>query len=157
MDDVRQTVAVAAAIVFQAAILHAWSDEPLVGTWRLERQELNGENANFEPLTLKISQMGNRLTFAFSVPVNQIYFVSMSYTLRLDGTEADVKDAQGRKIGTIQMTGGTSQYKLIMKGPDRQDSTGKLTVSSDGKMLTSESETVQAGRSIHAKQLFTRY
>jgi hypothetical protein len=153
----KQAVAIAAAIVFQAAILQAWADDPLVGTWRLERQELNGEKANSESLTLTISQMGDRLTFAFSLPVNQIYLVSMSYTLRLDGSEADIKNAQGQKIGTIQMTGGASHYNLIMKGPNRPDSAGKLTVSPDGKTLTSESESVQAGRSIHAKQLFTRY
>ena len=34
---------------------------------------------------------------------------------------------------------------------------GKLTVSTDGKTLTSEADTVQAGRPIHSKQLFSRY
>jgi hypothetical protein len=154
----RRALAVATAIVFQAGIVRAWAGEPLVGTWRLERQELNGEKANSEPLTLKVSQAGDRLAFAFSVPVNQVYFVSMSYTLRLDGTQADIKDSEGNKIGTIQMTvSGTSQYKLVMKGPNRADSFGKLTVSPDGKTLTSEADTVQSGRPIHSKQLFSRY
>ena len=154
----RRALAIAAAIVFQALMVRAWAAEPLVGTWRLERQELNGEKTNSEPLTLKVSQAGDRFAFAFSVPVNQVYFVGMSYTLRLDGTEADIKNSEGAKIGTIQMTAsGASQYKLIMKGPNRPDSIGKLTVSPDGKTLTSEADTVQAGRPIHSKQLFSRY
>jgi hypothetical protein len=154
----RRALAVTTAIVFQAAVVRAWVGEPLVGTWRLERQELNGEKTNSEPMTLKISQVGDRFAFAFSVPVNQIYFVSMSYTLRLDGTVADIKNSEGQKIGTIEMTAsGASQYKLIMKGPNRPDSFGTLTVSPDGKTLTSEADTVQAGRRMHSKQLFLRY
>ena len=95
------------------------------------------------------------------MPVNNVYFVSMSYTVKLDGSEADVKNSNGEKVGTVQMTlAGPSQYKLILKGPNRPDSSGKLTVSPDGKMLTSEQDTVQGGpsaRSIHSKQLFSRY
>jgi len=110
-------------------------------------------------MTLKISQTGDKLAFAFSVPVNNVYFVSMSYTLRLDGTEADVKNAQGEKIGTIQMTpAGPSQYKLVLRGPNRPDSSGTLTVSADGKTLTSEADTTKAGgRAAHSKQTFSRY
>jgi hypothetical protein len=145
----------AGVLVFHAA---AATPEPIIGTWRLDRQEINGSKVNSEPLTLKVSQSGDKLAFAFSVPVNSVYFVSMSYLLRPDGSEADVKNAQGEKIGTIQMSpGGPSQYKLILKGPNRPDSSGKLTVSADGKTLTSESDTVQAGRSIHSKQIFSRY
>jgi hypothetical protein len=106
---------------------------------------------------LRVSQSGDKLAFAFSVPVNNIDFVSMSYTVRLDGTEADVKNAQGEKIGIIKITpAGASQYVLTIKGANRPESSGKLTVSPDGKTLTSESESQQAGRSIHSKQSFSR-
>jgi hypothetical protein len=82
--------------------------------------------------------------------VNNIYFVSMSYTLRLDGTDADVKNSQGQTIGTIKMTrAGTSQYKLTIRGPNRPASDGTLTVSPDGKTLTSVSANVT--------QSFSRY
>jgi hypothetical protein len=135
--------------------------DPLLGTWRLDSQEVNGQKTNSEPLTLKVTQAGDRLAFAFSVPVNDVYFVSMTYTVKLDGSEADVKNAKGDKVGTIQMSpGGPSQYKLILKGPNRPDSAGKLTVSPDGKTLTSETDTTQGGptgRSIHSKQIFSRY
>jgi hypothetical protein len=154
----RRALLIAAGFAFQAAMVHAWAAEPLVGTWRLERQEINGEKTNAEPLTLKVSQSGDQLAFAFSVPVNNVYFVSMSYTVRLDGTEAEVKNGQGEKVGTIHMkSDGPSQYAFVLKGPNRPDSSGKLTVSSDGKSLTSEAETAQAGRSVHSKQLFSRY
>ena len=135
--------------------------EPLLGTWRLDSQEVNGQKTDAEQLTLKVSQASDKLAFAFSVPVNDVYFVSMTYTVKLDGSEAEVKNSRGEKIGTVQITsGGPSQYKLILKGPNRPDSSGKLTVSPDGKTLTSETDTVQGGqggRSMHSKQLFSRY
>lgn len=135
--------------------------EPLIGTWRLDSQEVNGQKSNAEPLTLKISQDGDKLAFAFSVPVNNVYFVSRTYTVKLDGSEADIKNSQGEKLGTVQMTvSGPSQYKLILKGPNRPDSSGKLAVSPDGKTLSSEQDTVPggpSGRSMHSKQIFSRY
>jgi hypothetical protein len=147
------------AMAFCAMAAFAAPD-PLVGVWRLQSQEVNGQKANSEPLTLKITQTGDKLDFAFSVPVNNVYFVSMSYSVKLDGSEADVKNANGEKVGTVQMTSaGPAQYKITLKGPNRPDSSGKLTLSADGKTLTSEQDTVQAGpsaRSTHSKQLFTR-
>ncbi|MBV8730471.1 MAG: hypothetical protein JO336_11765 [Acidobacteriia bacterium] len=151
----RRAITVALAFVFP---LVAAAPEPLVGTWRLERQELNGEKVNFEPLTLKISQSGAQLTFAFSVPVNSVYFVSMSYTLSLNGSEADIKNGRGEKVGTIQMKNdGPSQYRLVMKGPNHPDSSGKLFVSPDGKSLTSDADSEQSGRTVHSRQVFSRY
>ena len=156
----KHTLVLLLAAIFLPAAVYA-APEPLIGTWRLDSQEVNGQKSNAEPLTLKVSESGDKLAFAFSVPVNNVYFVSMTYTVKLDDSESDVKNAQGEKIGTIQMTpGGPSQYKLTLKGPNRPDSSGKLTVSSDGKALTSETDTVQGGqgaRSMHSKQLFSRY
>jgi hypothetical protein len=132
--------------------------EPLLGTWRLDRQEINGALSSPEPLTLKVSPSGDKLVFAFSVPIDKVYFVSMTYTVKLDGSEAEVKNAQGAKMGTIRMTrGGASQYKLVLKGLNRPDSSGTITVSPDGKALTSEADTLKDGRAIHSKQVFTRY
>ena len=159
IDLVKQALRLAAAALTLAAGAYCAPD-PIVGTWHLDSQEVNGQARNFEPLTLKITQSGDQLAFAFSVPVNNVYFVSMSYTAKLDGSEADVKNAKGEKIGTVQLTAaGPSQYKLTLKGPNRPDSAGKLTVSADGKMLTSETDTVQGGaggRSMHSKQIFSR-
>ena len=153
----KQAPLLYAAAIFLSTAVYA-APEPLLGTWRLDSQEVNGQKTNSEPLTLKVSQSGDKLAFAFSVPVNNVYFVSMTYTVKLDGSEADVKNAQGEKIGSIQLSpGGPSQYKLILKGPNRPDSSGKLTVSPDGKTLTSEADTVQAGRAVHSKQFFSRY
>jgi hypothetical protein len=156
----RPALVLPAALLLLAAAAYA-AQEPLLGTWRLDSQEVNGQKTNPEPLTLKVAQTGDKLAFAFSVPVNNVYFVSMTYALKLDGSEAEVKNAQGEKIGTIQMSlGGPSQYKLLLKGPNRPDSSGKLTVSADGKTLTSETDTVQGGqggRSMHSRQLFSRY
>src|ERR1700685_822786 len=115
----RSTPLLCAAVTLLATVLYA-APEPLVGTWRLDSQEVNGQKSNSEPLTLKVTQAGDKLAFAFSVPVNNVYFVSMTYTAKLDGSEADVKNAKGDKVGTIQMTtGGPAQYKLTLKGPNR--------------------------------------
>ena len=147
--------------VVLVAVAASAAPDPLVGTWRLDSQEVNGQKSNAEPLTLKISQAGDKLAFAFSVPVNNVYFVSMSYTVKPDGSEADVKNANGDKVGTVEITAaGPSRYKLTLKGPNRPDSSGNLSVSADGKTLTSEQDTMQngpSGRSIHSKQIFSRY
>jgi hypothetical protein len=143
--------------IFVLLAAPAFAADPLIGTWRLDSQEINGEKTNSEPMTLKISQAGDKLAFAFSVPVNNIYFVSMSYTVKLDGSEADVKNAHGDKVGSIRITpGGASQYNMILKAPNRPDSNGKLSISPDGKTLVSEAESTQGGRSLHSKQTFSR-
>ncbi len=153
----KRALVCAAFIAIQAAILPVWGAEPLLGTWHLDRQEIDGKDTNPEPLTLKVSQSGDKLVFAFSVPVNNVYFVAMTYTLKLDGLEADVKNGQGDKVGTIQMTpGGPLQYKLVLKSPHRPDSSGQLTVSPDGKKLISEAETLHGGQSIRSRQFFSR-
>lgn len=134
---------------------------PLVGTWRLQSQEIDGKARKSEPLTLKIAQAGDKLTFAFSVPVNNVYFVSMSYAVKPDGAEADIKNANGENIGTVQMSAvAPSQYKVVMKGPHRPDSSGTLTVSADSQTLISEQSANPGGPSgvaIHSKQIFSRY
>lgn len=134
-----------------------WAAEPLVGLWRLKSQEINGTATEFEPLALQISPVGDRLKFAFSVPLPDVYFVTTTYTLRLDGSSADIMNANNEKVGTIQMThSGPRQYVLTMKGPNRPDSQGTLTISTDGKTLVSESDATQSGRAVHSKQTFSR-
>jgi hypothetical protein len=156
----KQALVMYLAVAFAAPAIYA-APVPLVGTWRLDSQEVNGQKTNPEPLTLRITQSGDKLNFAFSVPVNNVYFVSMSYAVKLDGSEADVKNANGDKIGTVQINpAGPFQYRITLKGANRPDSSGKLTVSANGKTLTSEQDTAPAGpsgRPIHSKQLFSRY
>ena len=152
-----RTFALMLIIVSSALSSSLSAAEPLIGTWRLQRQELNGQVADAEPLALQITQAGDRFSFAFSVPINEIYFVTLSYAARLDGSDTDIKDANGQKIGTIQIQrGGAGHYKLVMKGPNRPDSQGTLTVSADGKTLISESDATQAGRTLHSRQTFAR-
>jgi hypothetical protein len=154
----RRAVLLAAALSLLAPLASGWAAEPLVGTWQLEHQELNGQTKETEPLTLRIAPEGDKLSFAFAVLVNNIDFVSMTYAAKLDGTEADVKNAQGVKVGTIQITAlRPSHYKLLLKAASRPDTTGSLTVSPDGKTLTSESDTVVTNHSAHLLQTFSRH
>jgi hypothetical protein len=153
----KRTLAFLIVVGLCVLVGSASAAEPLVATWRLQRQELNGQTGDLDPLALQISQSGDKLSFAFSVPINEIYFVTLSYTLRLDGADADIKDANGQKIGAIQMTkGGAGQFKFTMTGPNRPASHGTLTLSADGSTLVSESEAAQAGRTLHSKQIFAR-
>lgn len=136
----------------------AWAAEPLVGTWQLDHQELNGQKKETEPVTLRVTPEGDKFLFAFSVPVNNIDFVSMTYTTKLDGSEADVKNARGDKVGTVQITtSSASHYKIVLKGANRPDSIAHLTVSGDGNTLTSDSDSTQGGSSTHLVQTFIRH
>ena len=156
MKHVARAIVLSIGLTMAASPL--WAAEPLVGLWRLQRQEINGTAAEFEPLALQISQAaGDRLRFAFSVPMPDIYFVTITYTLRLDGSGAEIMDGNNQKVGTIQMTrSGPGQSLLTMKGPNKPDTQGKITISADGKTLISESDATQAGRSVHSKQIFAR-
>jgi hypothetical protein len=157
-----QKLFLAVALVFHASVFQAFATEPLVGTWHLERQEVNGEKIDSAPLTMEVSQTGAKLAFAFSVLVNHANVVSMTYELQLDGKEADVKDAHGETMGTIEMAAAAGsatalkEYKLLIKRPNRRDSAGKLSISADGKTLTSEADTLHAGKPLHTVQIFLR-
>ena len=132
--------------------------QPLVGTWQLDHQELNGQKRETEPLTLRITPDGDKFIFSFSVLVNNIDFVSMTYTAKLDGTEADIKNARGEKVGTVQITIPTpSHYTLLLKSEKHPETTVHLTVSADGKTLTSESNSGPADHTAHLVQSFLRH
>ena len=148
-----------AAFLALAVFGAAETPEPIAGTWQLDSQQIDGQKRESERLTLRVSPDGEKFAFAFAVPVNNIDFVSMTYTAKLDGTEADVKNAQGAKVGTIQITAvGSGHYKLILRGANRPQSNGQLVVSPDGKTLTSESEAAnQTGHSVHLVQSFSRH
>jgi hypothetical protein len=153
-----RAVLLSAAFLSLAAIASGGAAEPLVGTWRLDHQELNGQAKDIEPLTLRISPDGDKFLFAFAVPVNNIDFVSMAYSAKLDGTAAEVRNAQRVKVGTVQITRAKpSQYKFLLKGSNGRDSSGSLTVSADGKTLTSESDAAQGGPPLHLLQSFSRH
>jgi len=150
--------ALAGIVTLSALAPPVQAAEALVGIWRLERQDINGQQTETDPLGFKVSQSGDTFSFAFSVLVNEIYVVTLTYTVRLDGSAADIKTGGGDKVGTIQMTrGGPNRYTFVMKGPNRPESRGELTVSPDGRTLISESTATQSGGSIHSKQTFSRY
>ena len=92
------------------------------------------------------------------IPVNGIQFVSMRFTSRLDGSEGEVKNAKGNKIGTVKVSkAGASEYTVLLQGENRPTATGKLKVSGDGKTLTSESDAkTQQQENRHTVQVFAR-
>jgi hypothetical protein len=153
-----RALAPAAILSFLLSTPQAWAAEPLVGRWLLKSQDVAGQQTDADPLTLRIVQRGNTFEFGYSLPVNNIQFVSMSFASHLDGTEADVKNSQGNKIGTVKITkAGGSVYKVVLEGPNRPSAVGTMTVSADGKTLTSDSEANVPGKgSTHTRQVFSR-
>jgi hypothetical protein len=145
-------------VILLLAAAQAWAAEPLVGRWLLKTQEVGGQQTDSDPLTLRIVQRGNSFEFGYSLPVNNIQFVSMSFASRLDGAEADVKNSQGNKIGTVKITkAGASLYKVVLEGPNRPSAVGTMTVSADGKTLTSDSDASVPGKGpVHTHQIFSR-
>jgi hypothetical protein len=148
----------AATLMFLLSVAQAWSAEPLAGRWLLKSQEVGGNQTDADPLTLRITQKGNTFEFAYSLPVNNIQFVSMSFSPRLDGTEAEVKNSQGNKIGTVKVTkAGGSLYKVVLQGDNRPTAIGTMAVSSDGKTLICDSDANVPGRGpTHTHQMFSR-
>jgi hypothetical protein len=145
----------ATALLLAAALQAA---EPIAGTWHLKRQEVAGQETASRPLTLHITASGDTLAFEYAVVVNQRQQVSLRFAARLDGSPADVKDAADRKIGTARLTrAGPSRYLLQLEGPNRPTSAGSLTVSADGKTLTSESDAAPpGGAKVRTMQVFER-
>ena len=136
------------------------ADEPLIGTWKLTSQKINGQNISTEALTLRIYKSGEGLEFAYSVPINNVHLVSARFTsVHLDGASSDVKDAQGNKVGTVKITKtGGSEYKAVIEGPNRPTAFAKMTVSADRKTLTSDSNANVPGKGeTTTLQTFLRY
>ena len=148
----------ASALVVLAALAPAWAADPIAGTWRLKSQQVNGRETASRPLTLRITPEGEGLEFEYSVAVDQKQEVSLRFAARLDGSAADVKNSEGRKIGTARATrAGPSQYRVTLEGPNRPTSFGEMTVSSDGKQLVSESDAIApGGAKLHTVQNFDR-
>ena len=71
----------AATLLFLLSATQAWAAEPLVGRWLLKSQDVGGQQTDADPLTLRIVQRGNTFEFGYSLPVNNIQFVSMSFRL----------------------------------------------------------------------------
>jgi hypothetical protein len=146
------------AVVLLFAAAQAWAVEPLVGRWLLKSQEVGGQQTDADQLTLRIVQRGDSFEFGYSLPVNNIQFVSMSFASHLDGTDSDVKNSQGDKIGTVKISkAGVSLYKVVLAGPNRPTANGSMAVSSDGKTLNCDSDVTLPGKGpTHTHQVFTR-
>jgi len=153
-----RALAPAATLLLLLATAQAWAAEPLVGRWQLKSQEVGGQQTDADQLTLRIVQRGNAFEFGYSLPVNNIQFVSMSFASHLDGSEAEVKNSQGNKIGTVKITkAGGALYKVVLEGPNRPTASGTMKVSDDGKTLTCDSDANVPGRgATHTHQIFSR-
>jgi hypothetical protein len=115
--------------------------EPLMGTWILSSQTVNGQKVEHEDMTLRIYAAGDGLEFAFSTPVNGVHMVGLKFSsVHMDGKPGSVEDVKGKKIGDVTVTKvAGSEYKAVLEGPNRPKSVSKMTVSADDKTLTSES------------------
>jgi hypothetical protein len=154
-----RTKSLASVLLIVIVSLPLRAAEALEGRWLLVSQEIGGKKIDVDQLTLRIVPIGRTLEFAYSVPVNNVQFVSLRFTAMPDGTEADVTNASGKKIGTVRVTRvGASLYKMVLQGQNKPTATGTITISTDGKTLTSESESKQPGQVAMTRmiQVFSR-
>jgi hypothetical protein len=149
----------AAGLVIMLSATPLRAAEPLPGRWLLTSQEIGGQKTPVDELTLRIVMRGQMFEFGYSVPVNNIQFVSLRFAARPDGTEANVTNANGQKIGTAKVTkASVSQYRIVIQGQNKPTASGTMTVSPDGKTLRWESESKQPGQSAVTRmvQIFSR-
>jgi len=152
----RSTIFLISAVLALTTPL-AMAADPLTGNWLLTHQEVGGNQTDSNPLTLAITPSGNRLDFAFVVTVNHEPVVNLKFSSPLDGTEAEISGGDGKKMGTVKVSRDGAAYKILMEGPGRPSVTTRLTLSSDGKTLVSESDVpTPSGTNLHTKQVFTR-
>ena len=146
------------APILLLATLSAPAAEPIEGKWLLQDQQVNGRETASRPLILRITRTGDRLEFEYSVAADQKQEVSLRFAARLDGSPAEVKNSEGRNIGTAKVTrDGPSGFRVMLEGPHRPTSSGKLMVSNAGKTLVSESDAVAPGGArLHTVQTFER-
>jgi hypothetical protein len=147
------------AVLFLVAAISLQAAEPIAGVWVLKSQHVTGADAPpSRALELRVSESGGRLEFEYSVAVNQKQQVSLRFAARLDGSVAEVTNLTGAKIGVARLVhAGPSAYLLTLEGPRRPSSSGRLTVSSDGKSLVSESDATEPGGvKTHTTQVFER-
>ena len=140
------------SVIFLLAIA-TFAADPIAGTWRLKSQQVNGRETPTQPLTLRITTAGDLLELEYSSAGSQMRFAA-----KLDGSAAEVKNSQGAKIGTAKVKrAGASQYLVMLEGPNRPTSNGRLTVAASGRTLVSESDAIgRDGARLHTVQTFER-
>ena len=145
-----------AAALAILATLPAWAGEPIAGKWLLKHQEVAGKETTSNPLTLAVTPSGKSFEFAFIVTVNDKPVVSLKFTSSLDGSVAEVTGGDGKQMGTAKVFRDGESYKVLMEGSGRPAVTTHMTVSPDGKTLTSESDvTTPSGVNVHTEQVFS--
>jgi len=144
-------------VLLLVASTQLWAAEPLSGKWVLKSQEIAGQKTDPNPLTLAITPSGKSLEFAYLVTANDAQVISLKFTSPLDGTAAEVTGVDGTKIGTAKVAKDGASYKVLLEGPNRPAASGQMTVSADGKTLTSESDVkTPSGMTVHTVQVFSR-
>ncbi|HWC98870.1 MAG TPA: hypothetical protein VG456_19050 [Candidatus Sulfopaludibacter sp.] len=144
-------------ILLVCSVMCAQAAEPIVGKWLMQSQEVAGKQTASRPLTLQITQTGDLLEFEYSVSQNLKKEISLRFAARLGGSEGEVKDSKGARIGSVKIMRQGDGYLVLLQGPNRPMSSGRLTLSRNGKTLTSEADaTAPNGARAHTTQLFER-
>jgi hypothetical protein len=151
----RIIIAAIACVTCLLAAPPARADEPIVGTWQMIYQKVAGERQRPLPLALKVVHSSKGLEFAYLW--GREAEITMTFTARLDGTEAIVTDGKGAAMGIAKLNKTKSDYRLTLQQPDRRPEPGKLTISEQGRILTVESDGVVPGKGLtHIIQVFAR-
>jgi hypothetical protein len=145
----------ACAALLALGALQAWAAEPLVGRWQMISQSMGGRGARPLPVAIRITQNGTALEFTYLMGAMEE--VTMSFTVRLDGSEAPVLNGKGAPMGAARLTKSGEKYTLIMQSPGRPPEPGTMTVTNKGAILHCESDAMVPGQgATHIVQEFAR-
>jgi hypothetical protein len=138
------------------ALAPAWAAEPLVGTWQMISQTMNGSNVRPLPIAIKITQ-ASATSLTFTYVSGREEQVKMAFTVRLNGTAAPIINETGAQIGTARLTKSGDKYELVLQRPGRPPEPGTLVLSDKNLILTCSSETMGPDRvATHIVQQFAR-
>jgi|SRR5580704_280923 hypothetical protein len=158
MKRVLTVVAVALLAAVGASSLQAQGNA-VVGTWKL-----NLTKSKFDPgpapksLTRKVVAEGDGLKYSFEGVSADGKPVSYGFTVKFDGKDYPITGSMPSGADTISVKRvDANNYEATLKKGGKVLSTGKVTVSADGKVTTVDSTGMTAaGAKMHDVQVYDK-
>ena len=158
MKRVLTVVAVALLAVVGASSLQAQGD-PVAGTWKL-----NVTKSKFDPgpapksQTRKVEAQGDGLKYTFDGVGADGKAMTYGFTVKFDGKDYPITGSHPSGADTVSAKKtDANHYEATLKKGGKVVSTGKVSVSADGKVTTVDSSgTNAAGAKTHDMLVYDR-
>ena len=134
----------------------AFAAEKLAGLWQMVYQQVGGAKTPPEPLAIRITQTNG--AFRFDYLLNREMELTRTFTAKLDGSAATIRDSSGAVKGIARLTKvSDTEYTLIMQSPFKPQEPGKLILAEKGNLLRCESDAIMPNHALsHVVQVFAR-